>query len=114
MDFGNWYDRRGRPMSFEQWGATFEQAMDYKRVCADDVITGDGQTVWVSTVWLGIDHGWYRQGPPVIFETMVFREGMSEEYCDRYSSEAAARDGHARAVRGLRSGSIGLLNQREE
>jgi hypothetical protein len=29
--------------------------------------------VWVSTVFLGLDHGFGRKGPPVLFETMTFR-----------------------------------------
>jgi hypothetical protein len=27
---------------------------------------------WVSTVFLGLDHGFGRNGPPVVFETMTF------------------------------------------
>lgn len=57
------------------------------------------ETMWVSTVWLGLDHGFGRRGHPVIFETMVFDEGEgldSEIY--RYSTEEAAYAGHQEMV----------------
>jgi hypothetical protein len=34
----------------------------------------------VSTVFLGIDHNFRMDGPPMIFETMTFLEGMREDY----------------------------------
>ena len=55
----------------------------------------------VSTVFLGIDHGWHG-GPPVLWETMVFdAEGESpwrDEWCHRYSSRDEAALGHAMTV----------------
>jgi hypothetical protein len=61
----------------------------------------DGKVV--STVWLGWDHGFFRKGPPIIFETMVFpREPKTEDDSgawsnldfDRYATEAEAKAGH--------------------
>ena len=52
--------------------------------------------VRVSTVFLGLDHS-YGHGPPLLFETMVFVNGVSET-CDRYSTWAEAEEGHARQV----------------
>ena len=49
---------------------------------------------WISTVHLGIDHSFGGGGPPVIFETMVFRSRMSDLDCDRYSTEEQALAGH--------------------
>jgi predicted cobalt transporter CbtA len=51
----------------------------------------------VSTVWIGIDHRFGDDGPPLIFETMVFNraEGWGELDCERYSTEAEAVAGHA-------------------
>ena len=61
--------------------------------------------VWVSTVLLGIDHNFEEDGPPLIFETMVFaREGKDgninygELEMERYSTIQEARDGHKRMV----------------
>jgi hypothetical protein len=95
-----YYDRKGRPMDMMAWA---QQHEDYDcRTVAQHWVRG-----WmVSTVWLGIDHNFTRQGPPVIFETMVFPPGdeagghgvTSDEYCERYSTEEAAQAGHDRAL----------------
>lgn len=55
----------------------------------------------VSTVFLGVDHGW-GDGPPLLWETMIFDDRTHAEafdgYQERYSSRRAALDGHHRAV----------------
>lgn len=48
----------------------------------------------VSTVFLGLDHSLRPLGPPLLFETMVFRDGRDEAY-DRYSTWEEAVAGHA-------------------
>jgi hypothetical protein len=50
----------------------------------------------VSTVFLGLDHS-FGDGPPELFETMIFG-GEHHEFCERYSTWEAAEAGHARAV----------------
>ena len=52
----------------------------------------------VSTVWMGIDHG-FVPGEPVIFETMVFDKTGESVECRRYSTEAEAKAGHTQAVK---------------
>jgi hypothetical protein len=52
--------------------------------------------VKISTVFLGIDHQ-FGIGPPVLWETMIFG-GPSDGSCVRYTSLAAAIEGHAGAV----------------
>jgi hypothetical protein len=54
----------------------------------------------VSTVFLGMNHQ-FGDGPPLLWETMVFMEppSLTESYCDRYPSKAAALKGHDKAVR---------------
>lgn len=57
--------------------------------------------VFVSTVFLGMDHGWDRGRPdyqPVLFETMVFGLPDEDEYQERYSTVEEALAGHDRAV----------------
>lgn len=52
----------------------------------------------ISTVFLGIDHS-YGNGPPVLFETMVFEIGTDEDVeTERYSSWSEADAGHAGIV----------------
>jgi hypothetical protein len=94
-DLPRYYDRQGGPISMLQWSLRHQDS-GY-RVVAQDRLRG-----WlVSTVWLGLDHG-FGQGPPLIFETMVFppdgRLPYEEEYCERYATEKEARDGHEQAL----------------
>lgn len=89
----DYYDREGNPISFERYiEITKDQRKDPKRV-ALDVLPGD---VRISTVWLGLDHGW-GEGLPVIFETLVFGGPLDGEM-ERYTSEARALAGHATMV----------------
>lgn len=84
-----YYDREGRPVSNDQWEALFVRERNNRRVAQ----SGFGVYGWVSTVWLGLNHA-YDDGPPLIFETMVFG-GPMDEYMERYTTEAQAREGHA-------------------
>lgn len=111
-DAGLYYDRKGQPIDTMAWARMHEDD-DYRTV-AQHWVRG-----WmVSTVWLGIDHNFTRQGPPVIFETMIFapkdvtigREDREAEddafgtvvdldqYQERYATEEAAQAGHDRAL----------------
>ena len=67
--------------------------MKLKRVAYTD-IPGKG---YVSTVWMGLDHN-FRDGPPLIFESMYFGGGDEEDQ-ERYSTEAEALAGHERMVK---------------
>jgi hypothetical protein len=59
----------------------------------------------VSTVFLSIDHRHYGDGPPILFETMVFEgESWTDLYCGRYCTRAEAEAGHARIVAALEAG----------
>lgn len=94
-----WYDRDGQPIDAAEWAAKHGD-LEYLRVAVHHV------RGWViSTVWLGIDHGWHSP-VPVIFETMIFapgdvRIGADEDlddYQERYATAAAAAAGHDRAL----------------
>lgn len=52
--------------------------------------------LFVSTVWLGLDHRFGGGNPPLIFETMVFCDatGWSDLDCRRYATEEEALVGH--------------------
>lgn len=52
--------------------------------------------VRVSTVFLGIDHGWF-EGPPILFETMIFG-GEHDGEQRRYETWGEALKGHDDAV----------------
>lgn len=63
--------------------------------------------LWVSTVFLTINHQFDPNGPPVLFETMVFpMENMTDLYCARYSTYDEAEAGHWEAVWKVLDGEI--------
>ena len=55
----------------------------------------------VSTVFLGLDHNFMLDGPPILFETMVFG-GPHDQDQERYSTWPEAEAGHAEIVKRLR------------
>jgi hypothetical protein len=94
----NYYDRDGQPIDdVLAWGMKSEDP-EYKRVAEDNV-----GRYYISTVWLGLNHNW-GDGPPLIFETMVFAKDDAGEVdfsdldSDRYSTEAEAIAGHDQMV----------------
>lgn len=107
-----YFDKQGKPISAERmaelkWGPFIDGdetgISDYGRIGWDVV-----RDLEVSTVWLGIDHGWgYSTDPdnyrPVLFETMVFG-GDGDNYCERYHTEEEAITGHRRVVESLHAG----------
>lgn len=56
-----------------------------------------GPELEVSTVFLGVDHR-FGDGPPIVFESMVFQNTAFEVECRRYSTAKEARAGHAELV----------------
>lgn len=66
------YDKQGKPIGLRTWGTLFED-LSYKVLKQTHTWNG----YFISTIWLGIDHG-FHFGPddeahqPIIFETMVF------------------------------------------
>jgi len=83
-----YYDKNGKPIDRSTWS---EQLEKYKAIAHTKL--PDGKLI--STIWLGLDHG-HGEGPPLIFESMVFPEdgNMSELECRRYSTYADAKAGH--------------------
>jgi hypothetical protein len=58
---------------------------------------------YVSTVFLGIDHNHFGDGPPILFETMIFG-GSADELQWRYRTLEQAQAGHQMIVQSLRAG----------
>lgn len=52
--------------------------------------------VYISTVFLGLDHAW-ESDIPVLWETMIFG-GEHDQYMDRYTSIEDALEGHQTAL----------------
>jgi hypothetical protein len=77
------------PADLMTWAKWFETA---DRIVAKDQF---GE-VLISTVFLGINHQW-GDGPPLIFETMIFG-GAHDQHQTRASSWDEAEQQHAEAV----------------
>src|SRR5262245_16039881 len=80
-------------MTWAQWFARLES-----RHVADDRI-GD---IRISTVFMGLDHSYYDDDPPLIFETMIFG-GELDGHMWRYSTWDDAEIGHKMAVKKVRN-----------
>lgn len=74
-----------------EWGTWFQTAK--RHVGQDEPLPG----VRVSTVFLGLDHRFGSDGPPLIFETMVFGGELDQEQ-ERYSTWEEAERGHAAMI----------------
>ncbi len=98
-----WYDRMLRPAE--------PGLLDLENRHVAQTTIGD---LWVSTVFLCLDHGWMG-GPPVLFETMIFSVegggiactdtmealGVLDQY--RYQTEPEAIQGHCAIVARLQT-----------
>ena len=92
------------PCPLLAWAAQM-QDVESRRVAADELakpaVLGDG-TILISTVFLGLDHNFSDQGPPIIWETLIL--GLPEsaalhEKMWRYANHDDAVRGHGVAVR---------------
>lgn len=95
-----WFDREGQPIDAETANSRLGDEA-YWRVGLTVIRSRTAPEIEyrVSTVWLGVNHE-FGDGPPVLFETMVFGAGddWAERYMQRYSTEAEAQAGHAETV----------------
>jgi hypothetical protein len=85
------------------WGPWFENP-DNRRVRETEV----GEVV-VSTIFVGVDTHHRRQGPPQLWETIVFAPGRSD-YKERHSSHEDALGRHDALVEIARAGRLAELD----
>jgi len=94
-------DHSVTPIDMWEWGEDMKKRradFDPWRVARTDL----ENRYWVSTVFLGLDHN-YGDGPPLLFETMVFQgDGFVDEYCERCSTWDEAVVMHAEVVEKFR------------
>ena len=97
--------------NFMEWARWFETSGESRRVGRTEI----GSLGYVSTVFLGLDHGW-RSPRPILFETMSFLgDGdHGETYFARYATWDEAEAGHAAiveaALRALEASSVLLAD----
>jgi hypothetical protein len=80
------------------WGEWFEANRSARRIAHDFVANAR-----VSTVFLGLDHSYFPDEKPLLFETMVFCPGCDlDQEMERYSTRAEALVGHRRILERVR------------
>lgn len=89
-------DKSYRPCDLMTWANQFELG-EGRHVGDDDI-----NDCRVSTIWLGTDYN-YWGGPPLLLETMVFKNDSSI-YCKRYTTWAEAEAGHQEAIQWVKNG----------
>jgi hypothetical protein len=96
MESPMFYDKDGTPIEKVEYWAKKYQEPGYKRVA--ETTLSDG--TWISTVWLELNYRLWGDGPPLIFETMVFpaQDDLAELDMDRYSTLTEAEAGHIAMV----------------
>lgn len=77
-----------------KWGQWIEDASrSGEKIVKSDMVKG----VHISTIFLGLDYS-FGYGPPLLFETMIFR-GPMDMYQRRYYSWEGALHGHNQALK---------------
>lgn len=86
------------PCNMERWSVWFQDADRRVALTETSLFT-------ISTVFLGMDHSFGTGGDPLIFETMVFDKGSTNEAenvpfdtCVLYSTWDEAEEGHQTMV----------------
>lgn len=90
-----YYDKYGNKIMLEDYSRLRNQP-GYMQVGRH---TSEDEKVLVSTVWLGLDHGYQDNGNPLIFETMIFKDVSPGSVYKRYTTLEEAEQGHKQAVR---------------
>lgn len=80
-----------------------EMTDDFFRDESRIVAKADMGDAHVSTVFLGLDHSHTGEGPPVLYETMIFG-GPHNEFQRRYCTRAQAKSAHESIVKALQEG----------
>ncbi len=95
LSAGMYFDRKGRPISL----LDTDRSEAYRRVGLTHVTA----ETHISTVWLGLNHN-FLDGPPHIFETMVFSDVYElDKEVWRWSTLRQAESGHRKVVRAVRA-----------
>lgn len=89
-------DNHAVPSDLMEWARWFDDAN--RRIGYTEITS----QIYVSTVFLGLDHRHFGGGPPILFETMIFGGPLDQSQW-RYSSWDDAEAGHRAAVRKARN-----------
>lgn len=91
-----YFDKNGKPITLERWAKLLEDPT-YKIIKQEVLPNG----MFVSTVWLGLNHSFFENISPLMFETMVFQKKgeWDEKDMQRYATLAKAKKGHKELVK---------------
>lgn len=93
--YSRYYYKTGKPIKrLLEWGNLLRT--EYKFIAISHI---NGYRV--STIWLGLDHGFSFEPTtkPIIFETMIFGKSGALDYQERCSTKFEARMMHNEAIR---------------
>lgn len=74
------------------WARWYETADEARQIALDTI-----GKVGISTIFTAINQRFHDDGPPLLYETMIF--GGDRRDCEHYATRQEALDGHARFVR---------------
>lgn len=108
----SFYDRKGVLITFDKWSKLMN-CFFYKVLKQDDL-----KNYFISTVWLGLEHG-FKDNKPIIFETVVFKNEKQTGidylnlYQERYTTEEEAIKGHEEAINKVLDDVFFIQSQKE-
>jgi hypothetical protein len=88
------------PLEWAEYFETADRSVDKTDITSD---------CHVSTVFLGLDHNFADEGPPLLFGTMVFG-GPFDGHMKRYSTYGEAHKGHWEVVDEIKE-DLGILEE---
>lgn len=95
-------DKTTTPVNMLTW---VENQDPNNKIVKQDYVTFMGKEFQVSTVFLGIDHGY--DGIPLLFETMIFHKGtFTDLFCERYHTYDQALSKHEHIVKVMNEGCL--------
>ena len=72
-------------------------------------LTKFSKNIKISTVFLGVDHG-FSDDEPILFETMIFG-GERDEECERYSTVDDSLEGHNKIVKEFLENGFNIIEE---
>lgn len=100
-----WYNRKGEvitALEYERLRGGFEKNFRVAMTAFEFTREGVKAEIFISTVFLGLDHNFTGRGEPILFETLVRIKKSTGEVADsdlvRYTTEAEAQKGHRQIV----------------
>lgn len=99
-DFTCFYDPMGHPLPGDivAQAQAFEVLRHTPETHFKTDLWSGGTPVWVSTVYLGVNHNFIGPGPPLVWETMIQTNFSWSSWQTRYCTKTAAQQSHSLIV----------------